>query len=273
MKSFCIRPCLLLLVVVGINLFSAAQSASTKKNAPTATSATLFCGTDESGFGGTNGQLAVVKTSGAQVVAAAQLFNLDVPVNGISFNSPYLWAGQPETVGSVLGNTLRHISVSLPPTVTATVPPGANSFSASCCNEQMVEFKGSLLHAHYGTGIQRVTIDASGNSEVTQTYAQTDVVGMATDGARVWISLWSGGQVGTWDPASNVFTKVFSTPSNPGGLAWDVANHVLWVGMLGGSVIPYSATGKQLGTGFQPFGSIGDTVDGLALVPAGGAEE
>jgi hypothetical protein len=38
--------------------------------------------------------------------------------------------------------------------------------------------------------------------------------------------------------------------------------------MEGGSVIPYSATGKQLGNGFQPFGSIDATIDGLAFIPA-----
>ena len=76
--------------------------------------------------------------------------------------------------------------------------------------------------------------------------------------------------MGTWDPSTNVFTKVFSTPADAGALAWDLKNHVLWVGMSDGSVIPYSATGKQLGNGFQPFGSINNTIDGLAFVPATG---
>jgi hypothetical protein len=134
----------------------------------------------------------------------------------------------------------------------------------------MVVFKGKLYHAHYSDVIQRLVRDSSGDSEVAQTWDQSGIVGMATDGNNIWISNWSSGQVGTWNPETNTFTPVFSTPSSPGGLAWDVANGVLWVGMEGGSVIPYDATGNQLGNGFQPFGSISDTIDGLAFVPASG---
>jgi streptogramin lyase len=127
---------------------------------------------------------------------------------------------------------------------------------------------GNFYHAHYSDSIQQLGMQ-SGQSVVLQTFPQTDVVGMASDGVSIWITNWGAGQVGTWDPTTNVFTPVFSTPSSAGGLAWDVANGVLWVGMSGGSVIPYDATGKQLGAGFQPFGNIGgaNTVDGLAFVP------
>lgn len=272
------RRSVILGALFGTALFAAAQSAverpaTANKDTPIVARATLFCGTDESGFDGMNGELAIVRTSGPHILGSAQVYNLDVPVNGISFDSSFLWAGQPEDVGSVAGNTLRHISISLPPTVISTIEPGSNSFSAECCNEQMLEFKGILFHVHYGTGIQLLAIDSSGDSEVTQTYSQTDAVGIATDGVKIWISLWSNKQVGTWDPATNTFTSMFSTPSNAGGLAWDVANHVLWVGMEGGSVLPYDAAGKQLGPGFQPFGNTGsDTIDGVALVPVAGSD-
>jgi hypothetical protein len=266
MKSLClVRASVVLLAVVCSQLSAVAQT-----DAAPAQSPKLYCGTDATGFEGENGQLAVVRTDGPAIVGTVQLFNLTVPLNGITFDNTFLWAGQPEQVGSVVGNTLRKISVTLPPTVLATIPPGSDSFNAACCSEQMVVFKGQLYHAHYDDVIQQLTVDSSGNSEVTATYAQTDVVGMASDGAKIWISKWSEEQVGTWDPTTNIFTPVFSTPNSAGALAWDLTNHVLWVGMTDGSVIPYSSTGKQLGNGFQPFGSISNTIDGLAFVPVGG---
>jgi hypothetical protein len=266
MKSFCHgRISILLLAFIGVHL-----SANAQAQGDVPQGSRLYCGTDETGFAGENGQMAVVHTAGASIVGGLQLYNLKVPLNGITFGSTFLWAGQPEDVGSVVGNTLRKISVTLPPTVLATIPPGSDSFSSACCNEQMVVFKGNLYHVHYDDVIQQLTVDASGKSEVQQTYPQTDVVGMASDGTKLWISKWSEQQVGTWDPASNVFTAVFNTPYDAGALAWDLQNHVLWVGMADGWVIPYSAKGTQLGTGFQPFGAIGNTIDGLALVPATG---
>ena len=255
-----VRACLLLIVLMGPNLIGVAQ------NPPGLQSSRLFCGTDATGFNGMNGQLAVVRTSGALVEGAVQVYNLSVPLNGITFSSNFLWAGQPENVGTVVGNTLRQISVTVPPKVLSTIQPGRNSFSASCCNEQMVVVNGAIYHAHYNDVIQQLKIDSSGKSEVAQTYSQSDVVGMATDGVKIWISKWSGRQVGTWDPTTNIFTPVFNTPSDAAALAWDVKNNVLWVGMADGFVIPYDATGKQLGNGFQPFG--GENVDGLAFVPA-----
>ncbi len=263
MKTLClVRSSLFLLALIGVQQFAAAQDALASTSSPK-----LYCGTDQSGFSGMDGQLAVVHTNGPLIVGSVQLFNLTVPLNGITFANTFLWAGQPEDVGSVAGNTLRKISLNLPPTVLSTVPPGSNSFSSACCNEHMVVFKGNLYHAHYNDVIQQLTIDSSGNSEVTQTYAQSNVVGMASDGVKIWISKWDDRQVGTWDPSTNIFTPVFSTPDDAGALAWDLQNHVLWVGMSGGSVIPYSATGKQVGKGFHPFGNISNTVDGLAFVP------
>jgi hypothetical protein len=227
----------------------------------------LVCGTDTFAFNGTAESLAGVHTNGPAIVGGVEIFNLDFPLNGITPAFGHIVSGQPEVVGDDAGNTLRELADFGPPHILTTVPPGSNSFSASCCNEQMVQAPdGKFYHAHYGDVIQQLGLQ-SGQSMVLQTFPQTDVVGMASDGVSIWITNWDNKQVGTWDPAANVFTPVFSTPSNAGGLAWDIANGVLWVGMQGGSVIPYDATGKQLGNGFQPFGSISGTVDGLAFVP------
>jgi hypothetical protein len=88
---------------------------------------------------------------------------------------------------------------------------------------------------------------------------------------QIWITKWIPRQVGTWDPATNTFTPRFTTPNRAGGLAWDSAKKVLWVGLLGGTVVPYRLNGTPYNAGFQPFGPIGDTIDGLEFVRKGGS--
>jgi hypothetical protein len=227
----------------------------------------LACGTDTFAFDGTPEAMAAVQTNGPTTVGSVEIYSLDFPVNGLSPALGYVFSGQPEDLGDTAGNTLRELGDNPMPHILHTIDGGQNSFSSSCCNEQMVQApNGKLYHAHYSDVIQQIGFK-SGQSVVLQTYQQPSVVGMATDGISIWITNWGDRQVGTWDPSTNIFTPVFSTPNNAGGLAWDVANGVLWVGMTGGAVIPYDATGKQLGAGFQPFGSIDGTVDGLAFVP------
>jgi hypothetical protein len=230
-----------------------------------ATTPRLFCGTDATGFSGENGQLAVVTTSGPLIISTVHVYDLDVPLNGITNAGKFLWTGQPNDVGTSAGNTLRKVSWKLPPAVLSTLLPGTNSFNPSCCDEQMVTTPSGFYHAHYDDVIQLLTIDSSGKSEVKQTFAQSDTVGMAYDGVNIWISKFAGQSVGTWDPVTNVFTPVFSTPADAAGLAWDVPNGVLWVGMANGFVIPYDARGNQLGPGFAPFGKSED-IDGLAFI-------
>jgi hypothetical protein len=41
---------------------------------------------------------------------------------------------------------------------------------------------------------------------------------------------------------------------------------VLWVGQRGGLVVPYRLNGTPYNSGFQPFGPIDDTIDGLEFV-------
>jgi hypothetical protein len=228
----------------------------------------LLCGTDSFVFNGEAQELAVVQINGPSIVGAIKVFDVQFPANGLATTHGLIISGQPEASGSTVGNTLRLLADFPPPQVVGTIPPGSNSFSAECCNEQMVQAPdGKFYHAHYSDVIQQLT--SPGNqSEVVNTFTQPDVVGMASDGVNIWISNWDNRQVGTWDPTTNTFTPVFNTPNDAGGLAWDVQNGVLWVGMEGGTVIPYSATGQQLGPGFSPFGSINGTVDGLVFVPA-----
>ncbi len=190
MKNLLVRASICLLAFIGVNLSTAAQIDNKWDQGPK-----LYCGTDATSFAGENGQLAVVRTSGASIVGKVEVFNLDAPLNGITFENFSLWAGQPEDVNGVAGNTLRKVSVSNPPEVLNTIEPGSSSFSANCCSEQMTLFKGKLYHAHYSDSIQQLAIDTFGDSEVAVTYPQSDVVGMASDSTQIWISKWSEKQV------------------------------------------------------------------------------
>jgi streptogramin lyase len=120
-----------------------------------------------------------------------------------------------------------------------------------------------LYHAYYNTEIEQ--LDPVTGAAVGAPIAQPDVVGMANVGGTVWISHWGGRTVGTWDPGTNVYTPMFSTPSNAGGLAYDPDSNILWVGLQGGFVVPYTLAGVALNAGFQPFGAINDTIDGLTF--------
>ena len=93
---------------------------------------------------------------------------------------------------------------------------------------------------------------------------------MALVGSDIWISKWNNRQVGIWDPSTNIFTSVFNTPSNAGALAFDPDSGILWVGRQGGWVEPYDLAGNLLATGFQPFGAISQTIDGLTILGEGG---
>jgi len=119
MKNLLVRASICLLAFIGVNPSTAAQIDNKWDQGPK-----LYCGTDATSFAGENGQLAVVRTSGASIVGKVEVFNLDAPLNGITFGNFSLWAGQPEDVNGVAGNTLRKVSVSNPPEVLNTIEPG-----------------------------------------------------------------------------------------------------------------------------------------------------
>ena len=136
-------------------------------------------------------------------------------------------------------------------------------WNTSCCKEDMIWTGTQLYHAQYGYGITLIDVNAG---TVGALQSQTDVVGMAYANGSIWISQWGGRSVGTWDPTTNTYTSVFNTPNNAGGLAFDPINAIMWVGLEGGYVVPYDLAGNALNGGFQPFGAINDTIDGLAFL-------
>ena len=219
---------------------------------------TLFIAADTEDFSGVlPDRLGVWDVTGA-TVNSSSIINTNFFLNGLADAGGKLLTGTPSA------NTLRYVGFDGTDLGAFTASGVPNS---GCCNEEMLfvpqaSGPATIYHAHYSDAIAE--IDLTGN--LVQSFAQSDVVGMALAGNDIWISKWASRQVGIWDPATNTFTFKFSTPTNAGGLAFDPLNDIMWVGMQGGTVTPYSLTGTVLGPSFQPFGDIGDTIDGLTFL-------
>ncbi|TAK89974.1 MAG: PEP-CTERM sorting domain-containing protein [Burkholderiaceae bacterium] len=130
---------------------------------------------------------------------------------------------------------------------------------------------GKLYHAHWVDNIQQIN---PVTGAVLATFDQPQVVGMALVGGTIWITHWANQQVGIWDPNTNIFTPVFNTPQLAGALAYDPSAGILWVGQLGGQILPYDLLGNLLGPGFNPIAALNlgvniDTVDGLTFLGEG----
>jgi hypothetical protein len=237
----------------------------------------LFVATDTEEFGGApNGPDRFIRfrTRGPNVVDSTTI-TTSYPINGMGDARGFLYSGDPNS------NVIRRISYDgrLLGSIVAAYP-------ATCCSEDMILKGRSLYHAHWPSVIEKIN---PRTGAVVQTYAQPDVVGMTfvteddddddrrkrfgrfssshhDNDRQIWITKWNGRQVGTWEPATNTFTPRFTTPANAGGLAWDSGRNVLWVGLSGGRLVPYRLNGTPYNPGFQPFGAIGDTIDGLEFV-------
>jgi hypothetical protein len=247
----------------------------------------LFVGTDTEEFhGAPNGpdRLGRFQTRGPNVTGST-IITTNYPINGMTDAYGFLYSGDPNS------NVIRRISYNgnlLGSTVAA--------FPATCCSEDMVLLGRFLYHVHYPSSIEKLNPTTGA---LVQTYAQPGVVGITLvnddhenddddhgksvvrldwsgnpawshhHDREIWITKWIPQQVGIWDPATNTFTPRFTTPNRAGGLAWDSAKKVLWVGLRGGTVVPYRLDGTPYNAGFQPFGSIDDTIDGLEFVRKG----
>jgi hypothetical protein len=225
---------------------------------PAAATGTLFIGTDTEEFNNASvSYLFKAIVNGPNLVSESSI-PLNFPLNGLGDGPGFLYSGDPNT------NTLRTIDYS-GNLLTSTAAGFPNN---TCCNEEMQFFNGNLYHAHWVDNIQQ--IDPT-TGAVLATFPQPQVVGMAQVGGQLWITHWANQQVGTWDPGTNIFTSVFTTPQFAGALAFDPSSNILWVGQLGGMVIPYDLFGNQLGAGFNalaPLAGLGlnlDTVDGMTF--------
>jgi hypothetical protein len=235
----------------------------------------LFVGTDTDVFEGGTNRLGRFILRGATMETGGTLIPINYPLNGVALYGGNLLAGDPRsnTLGTIdfYGTVLSSIQAGFPVNADNT-----------CCNEGMVlDNNGTLWHAFYPNAIQ--TADPT-TGVVANTYTASGPVGITFVGSQLWISEWDAHAVGNYDPTTTTFTQKFVTippaagptappadasPVNAGGLAYDSVNNILWVGMEGGWVVPYDLSGAGgfiYNKAFQPFGSILDTVDGLAFV-------
>jgi hypothetical protein len=222
-----------------------------------ARASTLFIGSDTEDFADTlPDRLAKATVTGA-IFNSQIIIPTNYHLNGLGDGAGFLYAGTPEA------NHINEIDYN------GNIVGGFNAAvpSGSCCNEEMQLVGNVLYHAHYLDEIER--LDPVTGAAVAPPLPQADVVGMANVAGVVWISKWNGRSVGTWDPTTNIYTAKFSTPTNAGGIAFDPNSNILWVGLQGGFVVPYTLTGTALNAGFQPFGSIPDTFDGLTFLGEG----
>jgi hypothetical protein len=207
-------------------------------------------------------QLAKTTTAGA-VAGATALINTNYQVNGIGDKGGgVLYAGS-----AVLDNFLTiDYDGNLLTTGTSA------GYKTTCCNEDIAydPLTNTVYRGSYSAAI--VAVNGTTGALIS-TDPEEDVVGMAHVNGEIWISKWRGREVGTWDPLTGLYTKKFDTDGaggingNAGGLAFDPDNQILWIGFQGGLVTPWSlTTGTRLGDGYQPFGPMDETIDGLVFL-------
>jgi hypothetical protein len=248
---------------VGIKAAIAAVALS----AGSATAGILFVGADVEEFQNIRpDRLVKVTTNGSTFVnqITIPLGNLPtgapILLNGMADGGGFLFAGTPSL------NTLHRLDYN-GNLITSLNAPGIPN--GGCCNEEMLfASDGKFYHVHYNDVIRELDPVTGVQLGI---FPQTDVVGMALVGTEIWISKWSGDSFGTWDPATNTYTvRKQLAGANVGALAYDPGANIMWVGRQGGLVEAYdlSLAGIPLivGSGFQPFGNIPDTIDGLVFL-------
>jgi hypothetical protein len=149
------------------------------------------------------------------------------------------------------------------------VPIGA-SFAGptpnNCCNEDLaLAPDGTIWKTHFSTGLYNYNATTG---TLINSFSILDLVGATFVGNQLWVSKWNGRSFGELNTSTGVYTSKININSNAGGLAYDLANNILWGGEQGGLVQAYDLNtfNPIAGSSFQPFGAISDTIDGLAYV-------
>ncbi len=227
----------------------------------------LFAGADTEEFNQASPPDRIAKMSiTGGTVNSSQVLATTYFVNGLTIidgslitgtvGSPYNTAADTQTIRTVDQSGVQQSSI------TALLPTGA-------FNEDMAWDGTDLWRAHFvssSSGSIRRIDEVTGDILDTWTL-DFGVVGMTSVAGTLWITDWAGRSVGTWVPGTNMYTHVFSTPANAGALAYDPTSGLLWVGMSGGTVTPYTLAGGVAGATIRPFGAgFSHTVDGLAII-------
>lgn len=220
---------------------------------PCAAAGTLLAASNYEEFRGLSTDRFYRASTASSTILSSTIVNTTFPVGALSeVNASYVLAGsassrvvrQIDLDGNLLGSTTTGLPV-------------------NCCNADFAYENGRMFRAHYSRGIYELN-PATG--AVLSFNSIPDVVGMTYVNGVIWISRWSTGQIGTWDPATNEFTLRFSLTTRVGGLAWDPDSATLWVGRQFGIVEPFDLNGNSIGPQTRPFGNIDESIDGLAYV-------
>jgi hypothetical protein len=254
------------------------QTSATLTQVVSAAAGLLFVATDQEEFDNDNpannepSRLAIANVTGPNVTSTT-VTTLTFPLNGLADGGGFLYGGDPGE-HDVNSSQLRKFDYS-GGLISQTAISGG---TVGCCHEDYA-FNGTTMYrAQYASGGGKIEQIDPSTGAVTNTFTlpptATEAIGITFVGSDVWISRWSAQEVGVWSPATNTYTRKFGLSSLGGGMAYDASNGVLWVGRSGGCVEPYDLNGNVLGTsdgpcngaGFQPFGPINDTIDGLEFV-------
>ena len=242
----------------------------------TARPGTLFIASDEEDFTGVSpDRIGRFVTSG-KTVTSSSIVNTNngdgsFAINGLADAGGFLFTGDPFT------NTLRKVDYdgnllgSMTMADMAPLPPWNEDFAFDGTTFYQARYNGSggqIAKINPATGERLATYP----SPCAGAAVASAPIGITFAGNQLWISCWEAQQVGTWNPATNTFTPKFTVGTYAGGLAYDAANGILWVARLTGWVEPFDVDGNLLGPGFQPFGPMANTIDGLEFIPAGNTQ-
>ncbi|MEE8104531.1 MAG: PEP-CTERM sorting domain-containing protein [Planctomycetota bacterium] len=230
----------------------------------------LFAGADTEEFNNQPDRISRMTTVGA-TISTITILNVSYNVNGLTVvgvddlltgtvGAGFTTVAQGKTFNLVkFDGTLK----------TSTFSPDQRGDSF---NEDMGfdSVNGIVWRGHFDSGgvgdMRAFDVNNLGGSALAIKNLPFGVVGVTVIGTDIWITDWTARRVGIWDPGTNVFVSKFTTPNFAGALAWDSDSSVLWVGMSGGTITPYSLGGAVLGATVQPFGSgFSATVDGLGF--------
>lgn len=108
------------------------------------------------------------------------------------------------------------------------------------------------------------------NGNTLETHVLTgisQVVGLTFVGSQLWAGDFGAGTIGTVNTVGDTYTPVFNAfaPGHTGGLAYDSANGVLWVGSFS-LLRPYNTAGGVLGPDVDTSGVYPGFIDGLAFI-------
>ena len=231
----------------------------------------LFAGADTEEFEGSSTDRISRMTTVGATISTITILNVSYHVNGLTVigvdDLLTGTVGTPSTTAAE-GKTFNLVDFS-GGLKTSTLSPDQRSDNF---NEDMGfdSANGVVWRGHFDSGfsgdMRAFDVNNLGGAALQIKNLPFGVVGVTVIGTDIWITDWSGQRVGIWDPNTNVFTSKFTTFANAGALAWDSDSSVLWVGMSGGTITPYSLAGVRLGATVQPFGAgFSATVDGLGF--------